>query len=64
MGSAKLAMTTLTYSQRDIDLVNAWLRARDNEKSNAKTYHGERPCLPAGVMLAVANAVWRKREHA
>jgi hypothetical protein len=55
-------MTTLTYSQRDIDLVNAWLRARDNEKSNAKTYHGERPCLPAGVMLAVAEAIWRRRQ--
>jgi hypothetical protein len=57
-------MTTLTYSQRDIDLVNSWLRARDSEKSGAKVYHGERPCLPAGVMLAVANAIWRKRDHA
>jgi hypothetical protein len=55
-------MTTLTYSQRDIDLVNAWLRARDNEKTSAKTYHGERPCLPARVMLAVAEGIWRKRQ--
>jgi hypothetical protein len=54
----------LTYSKADVDLVNRWLAARDNEKSGAKVYHGERPCLPAGVMLAVANAVWRKREHA
>jgi hypothetical protein len=54
-------MTTLTYSQRDIDLVNAWLSARDAEKTNAKVYHGERPCLPAQVMLAVAEAIWRKR---
>ena len=57
-----LAMTTLTYSQRDIDLVNAWLRARDSEKSGAKVYHGDRPCLPARVMLAVAEAIWRKRK--
>jgi hypothetical protein len=55
-------MTTLTYSQRDIDLVNAWLRARDSEKSGAKVYHGDRPCLPARVMLAVAERIWRKRQ--
>jgi len=52
----------LTYSKRDADLVAAWLAARDNEKSGAKVYHGERPCLPAGVMLAVANAIWRRRK--
>jgi hypothetical protein len=46
----------------DIDLVTQWLAARDNEKSGAKTYHGERPCLPARVMLAVAEAIWRKRQ--
>lgn len=55
-------MTTLTYSQRDIDLVNAWLSARDAEKQNAKVYHGDRPCLPAAVMLAVAKAIWRRRQ--
>jgi len=55
-------MTTLTYSQRDIDLVNAWMRARDSERSGAKVYHGERPCLPAQVMLAVANAIWRRQK--
>jgi hypothetical protein len=55
-------MTTLTYSRRDIDLVNAWLRARDSEKSGAKTYHGDRPCLPAAAMLAVAQRIWRKRK--
>ena len=54
-------MTTLTYSQRDIDLVNAWLRARDSEKQNTKVYHGDRPCLPAAAMLAVAQRIWRKR---
>ena len=57
-------MTALTYSQRDVDLVNAWLAARDAEKHNAKVYHGERPCLPAQVMLAVAKAIWKKRQHA
>jgi hypothetical protein len=57
-------MTTLTYSQRDVDLVSAGLRARDNEKTGAKVYHGERPCLPAQVMLALAKRIWRKRQHA
>jgi hypothetical protein len=51
----------LTYSKADVDLVNRWLAARDNEKRGAKVYHGERPCLPAGVMLAVARRIWRKR---
>jgi hypothetical protein len=45
----------------DIDLVTQWLAARDNEKSGAKVYHGERPCLPAAAMLAVAERIWRKR---
>jgi len=52
----------LTYSKQDVDLVNRWLAARDAEKQGAKAYHGERPCLPAGVMLAVAEAIWRKRK--
>jgi len=55
-------MTTLTYSKTDVDLVNSWLRARDAEKQNAKVYHGERPCLPAAAMLAVAERIWRKRK--
>jgi hypothetical protein len=50
----------LTYSKADVDLINRWLRARDAEKQNAKVYHGERPCLPARVMLAVAERIWRK----
>jgi hypothetical protein len=45
----------------DIDLVAQWLAARDNEKTGAKVYHGERPCLPAAAMLAVAERIWRKR---
>ncbi len=57
-------MTTLTYSKSDVDMVSAWLAARDAEKQNAKVYHGERPCLPARVMLAVAEGIWRKRHHA
>jgi len=55
-------MTALTYSQRDIDLLNAWLRVRDAEKQGAKTYHGERPCLPAKVALALTERIWRKRK--
>ena len=55
-------MTTLTYSQRDVDLVSSWLRARDAEKQNAKIYHGDRPCLPAAAMMAVAERIWRKRK--
>ena len=55
-------MTTLTYSQRDADLVSAWLAARDNEKTGAKVYHGDRPCLPAKVALALAERIWRKRK--
>jgi hypothetical protein len=57
-------MTALACSQRDIDLVAQWLAARDNEKTGAKVYHGERPCLPAKVMLALAKRIWRKRQHA
>ena len=57
-------MTTLTCSQRDVDLVSSWLRARDAEKQNAKIYHGDRPCLPAAAMMTVAERIWRKREHA
>jgi hypothetical protein len=26
-------------------------------------YHGERPCLPAAAMLAVAERIWRKRSR-
>jgi hypothetical protein len=55
-------MTTLTYSKQDIDLVAQWLAARDAEKQNAKTYHGERPCLPAKVALALAERIWRRRK--
>jgi hypothetical protein len=58
-------MTTLAYSQDDVvNMGGRWLAARDNEKSAAKVYHGERPCLPAKVMLALAKRIWRKRQHA
>jgi hypothetical protein len=58
-------MTTFTaYTKRDLDYVMQWIAARDEERKSAKFYHGERPCLPAGVMLAVANAIWRRRQHA
>jgi hypothetical protein len=59
-----MIMTTLTYSKQDIDLVTQWLAARDNEKTNAKVYHGERPCLPAKVALALTERIWRRRQHA
>jgi len=52
-----------TYSKSDIDMVSAWLAARDAERQNAKTYYGERPCLPAKAMLAVAERIWRKRSR-
>jgi hypothetical protein len=48
----------------DIDLVTKWLAARDNEKTGAKVYLGDRPCLPAKAMLTVAERIWRKRQHA
>jgi hypothetical protein len=48
----------------DIDLVTQWLAARDNEKTNAKVYHGDRPCLPAKVALALTERIWRRRQHA
>ena len=56
-------MTTLTYSQNDVvNMVGRWLAARDAEKSNGKTYLGDRPCLPAKAMMALAEAIWRKRQ--
>ena len=53
-------MTTLTYSREDIDLVNRWLDARDNEKRNVRIYHGNRPCLPAEALLAVCQRIFTK----
>ena len=53
-------MTTLTYSKQVIDLVAAWLAARDNEKTNAKVYHGERPCLPTAALLEVCRRIFSK----
>ena len=53
-------MTTLTYSREDIDLVNRWLDARENEKRNVRVYHGNRPCLPAAAMLAVCQRISNK----
>ena len=56
-------MTTLTYSQDDVvNMVGRWLAARDSEKSGAKVYHGERPCLPAKVALALTERIWRRRK--
>jgi hypothetical protein len=49
-------------STHDIDLVTQWLAARDNEKTGAKVYHGERPCLPAKVALALTERIWRRRK--
>jgi predicted dehydrogenase len=55
MGSAKLTMTT-----HDIDLVTQWLAARDNEKTSAKVYHGDRPCLPTAALLEVCRRIFSK----
>jgi hypothetical protein len=54
--------TAAAYTKRDLDYVMQWIAARDEERKSAKFYHGDRPCLPAGVMLAVAEAIWRKRK--
>ena len=56
-------MTTLTYSHDDIDLVNRWLTARENEKRNVRNYHGDRPCLPAAAMLAVCRRISTKQTN-
>ncbi len=56
-------MTALAYSQRDADLVSAWLAARDNEKNGAKVYHGERPCLPAAALLEVCRRISNKQTN-
>jgi hypothetical protein len=44
-----------------ITIPTQWVTANDNEKQNAKVYHGDRPCLSAAAMLAVAERIWRKR---
>jgi hypothetical protein len=44
----------------DIDLVTQWLAARDNEKTGAKVYHGDRPCLPAAALLEVCRRIFSK----
>ena len=56
-------MTTLTYSREDIDLVNRWLDARENEKRNVRVYQGDRPCLPAAAMLAVCRRISTKQTN-
>ena len=53
-------MTTLTYSREDIDLVNRWLTARENEKRNVRVYQGDRPCLPAEALLAVCRRIFNQ----
>jgi hypothetical protein len=45
-----------------ITIPTQWVTANDNEKTNAKVYHGDRPCLPAQVMLALAERIWRRRK--
>jgi hypothetical protein len=53
-------MTTLTYSREDIDLVNRWLAARENEKRNVRVYQGDRPCLPAAALLEVCRRIFNQ----
>lgn len=54
-------MTTLTYSKTDVDLVNQWLNAREAEKQSARISTGERPNIPASIMLTIAQRIWNKR---
>ncbi len=56
-------MTTLTYSQRDVDLVSSWLRARDAEKSNVRAYNGDNPCIPAAALLEVCRRISNKQTN-
>jgi hypothetical protein len=51
-------MTALTCSQRDVDLVYAWLASRDNEKANVRAYHGDSPCIPAAAFLEVCRRIF------
>jgi len=46
----------------EIDYICELLNSEDRKQVPvAVNYWGERPCLPAQVMLAVAEAIWRKR---
>jgi len=47
----------------DIDLVTQWLAARDNERSGAKTYHGDSPCIPAAALLEVCRRISNKQTN-
>ncbi len=47
----------------DIDLVAQWLAARDNERTSAKVYHGDRPCLPAAALLEVCRRISNKQTN-
>lgn len=60
---ARAAMSTLTYSRSDIDLVDRWLAARDEEKRNARTYLGDRPCLPTAALLEVCRRLSTKQPN-
>jgi hypothetical protein len=53
-------MTTHTYSQRDVDLVHAWLASRDNEKQGVRAYHGDSPCIPAAALLEVCRRIFNQ----
>ena len=52
---------TLTYSKQDVDLINRWLHARDNEKKTYRTDDGTTPNVPASIMMTIAERIWRKR---
>jgi hypothetical protein len=47
----------------DIDLVTQWLAARDNEKTGAKTYHGDNPCIAAAALLEVCRRISNKQTN-
>jgi hypothetical protein len=57
-------MTPLPYSptDREVDLVDEWLRARAAEKPKARTYYGGRPCLPTDAIMQVCRNIFTKRK--
>ena len=34
-----------------------------NTGKKAKSYRGDRPCMPPEVLLAIAQLIWRKRQR-
>jgi hypothetical protein len=43
-----------------ITIPTQWVTANDNEKQNAKVYHGDRPCIPVDALLAVCRRIFNQ----